>query len=157
MPVFISIHYRFELHVSTPNSPATPVLIGSQTPLSDQNARDIGGLPTLPCPLPGTSYGDSHDWISLAIYLRVAENPIEVDNFSDDECESSVRSDDSKQPGDSIGKLQFHYDQNMRSDYDLDNAIDLDAALTVASNTEVTDNLSDEHYQTECAIDGKSD
>jgi hypothetical protein len=82
---------------------------------------------------------------------------IEVDKFSDDECDSSICSDDSKLPGDSIGKLQFHYDQNMRSNYDLDNAIDRDAATTVASNTEATDNLSDKHHQTECAIDGKSD
>jgi hypothetical protein len=60
MSVFISIHYRFGMHVSTPNSPAAPVLIGSQTPLSDYNARDIGGLPTLPRPLPGTIYGEPH-------------------------------------------------------------------------------------------------
>jgi hypothetical protein len=45
----------------------------------------------------------------------------------------------------------------MRYNYDLDNAIDLDAATTVASNTEATDNLSDKHHQTECVIDGKSD
>jgi hypothetical protein len=60
MSLFILIHCRFGLRLSTPNSSAALVLTESQTSPSDQNVRDIGGLPTLPCPLPGTSYGEPH-------------------------------------------------------------------------------------------------
>ncbi|KAH1598467.1 hypothetical protein KXX44_005584 [Aspergillus fumigatus] len=123
MSLFILIYCRFGLRLSTPNSSAALVLTESQTSPSDQNVRDIGGLPTLPCPLPGTSY----------------ENSIELDMFSDEECDSSVRLDDCQQPGDSI-----------------DNPIDLDAATTVACNTGTIDNLSDRRHQMECVIDGRS-
>ncbi|KAF4233512.1 hypothetical protein CNMCM8980_010239 [Aspergillus fumigatiaffinis] len=35
------------------------------------------------------------------------ENPIEVDMFSDEECDSSVRSDDCQQPGDSVDAIRW--------------------------------------------------
>ncbi|KAE8407359.1 hypothetical protein BDV37DRAFT_279892 [Aspergillus pseudonomiae] len=139
MSLFISIHCTFELHLATPNSPAALVHTDSKTSPSVQNAMDIGGLPTLPCTLPGTSYGEPYVWILQQSTYEVAENPIQIDTFGDEECDSSLCPESPQQPGDSI-----------------DNAIDLDAATSAASNKNAIDNLPDRYRQTECAIDGRS-
>lgn len=80
----------------------------------------------LPDPLPGTSYGETSQYWPGISNESVAENPVEVDSFSNAESDSSVCPQVLRRPGDSIGKLRPHDDQNNRPDYKADNPIDLD-------------------------------
>ncbi|KAJ5616396.1 hypothetical protein N7537_001510 [Penicillium hordei] len=135
MPLFIPLFVQL-----TPQSQSfnfnNPVLVEVQVPSEArvpfhdyrQVSEDIGGLSTLPYPLPGSSI----------------QNPIDVEALSDTEASASVYSHDLHRPGDSIVGGP-------------ENPIEIDAVSVGTSDaTELIASLPASPARTDLAPDGRT-